>query len=239
MYNVKWFMMGRNSAVAGKCLAVLIVLPLLSAAAMAQSQAPAKGPGGGQAPTPTGPAPLSADAPKATSGPLDANDYGLGVDQRTYVIGPMDVLAIRVFRENDFTGQVQVRSDGMITLPLINDVQAAGLTPERLRAQLAEALGGFLQKPEVTVQVMQVNSRRYTITGLVYRPGPYPLITATHVFDAINAAGGFQEFAKRGDVMVIRGGNRLHFSYTDYVKGKKGKNSDNFLLENGDTIIVQ
>jgi polysaccharide export outer membrane protein len=151
----------------------------------------------------------------------------------------MDVLAVRVFRENDFTGQVQVRSDGMITLPLINDVQAAGLTPDRLRVQLTEALGGFLQKPEVTVQVMQVNSRRYTITGLVFRPGPYPLITATHVFDAINAAGGFQEFAKKSDVMVIRGSQRLHFNYDDYVKGRKGKTSDNFLLENGDTIYVK
>ena len=225
---------------AGKRLAVLRVLPLLFAAVMlAQGQAPPARGGGPPAPTPTGAPPISADAPKANSGPLDSNDYGLGVDLHTYVIGPMDVLAVRVFRENDFTGQVQVRSDGMITLPLINDVQAAGLTPDRLRAQLAEALSGFLQKPEVTVQVMQVNSRRYTITGLVNRPGPYPLITATHVFDAINAAGGFQEFAKKSDIMVIRGGTRLHFNYSDYVKGRKGKTSDNFLLENGDTIIVQ
>jgi polysaccharide export outer membrane protein len=144
-----------------------------------------------------------------------------------------------VFREPDFTGSVQVRSDGMITLPLVNDIQAAGLTPERLRVQLTEALSSFLQKPEVTVAVMQVNSRRYTITGLVNRPGPYPLIIATHVFDAINAAGGFQEFAKKGNIMVIRGGQRLHFNYDDYVKGRKSKTSDNFLLENGDTIYVQ
>jgi polysaccharide export outer membrane protein len=73
----------------------------------------------------------------------------------------------------------------------------------------------------------------------VYRPGPYPLITATRVFDAINSAGGFQDFAKKNDIMVIRGTQRLHFNYSDYVKGKKSKNSNNFLLENGDTLIVQ
>ena len=223
---------------AGKRLAVLLVLPVLFATAMAQGQAPAQGQPTA-APNPNAPTPISPEAPKATTGPLDPNLVGLGVDLRTYIIGPMDVLAIRVFRENDFTGQVQVRSDGMITLPLINDVQAAGLTPDRLRSQLTEALAGFLQKPEVTVQVMQVNSRRYNVTGLVNRPGPYPLITATRVFDALNSAGGFQEFAKKSDIMVIRGAQRLHFNYSDFVKGKKGKNSDNFLLENGDTLIVQ
>jgi polysaccharide biosynthesis/export protein len=228
-------MMGRNRAVAGKRIVVLIALPLLFAAVMmAQAQAPNQ-----PTPAPNSPAPISGEAPK--TGPLSPNDFGLGVDQRTFVIGPMDVLAIRVFREENFTQSVQVRSDGMITLPLINDVQAAGLTPDRLRVQLTEALSGFLQKPEVTVQVLQVNSRRYTVTGGVFRPGPYPLITATRVFDAINAAGGFQEFAKKSDVVVIRVGKNehLHFNYSDYVKGKKGKNSDNFLLENGDTIIVQ
>lgn len=213
------------------------MLPLLFAAeGMAQGQAPSQP---NVTPNANAPAPISAEAPKTTLGPLDPNMVGLGVDLRTYIIGAEDILQVRVFREADFTGAVQVRSDGMITLPLVNDVQAAGLTPDRLRAQLAEALSAFIQKPEVTVQVIQVNSRRYTVTGLVFRPGPYPLIVATHVFDAINSAGGFQEFAKKGDIMVIRGSQRLHFNYSDYVKGKKGKNSDNFLLENGDTIIVQ
>jgi polysaccharide export outer membrane protein len=226
--------MGRTR-LSGKRLAVLLVL----ASVLVTAQAPPGGKPQNVAPNPNAPSPISADAPKATAGPLDPNQVGLGVDLRTYVIGPMDILAVRVFREDAFTGSVQVRSDGMITLPLINDVQAAGLTPDRLRTQLADALSNFLQKPEVTIQVLQVNSQRYTITGLVNRPGPYPLITATRVFDAINTAAGFQDFAKKSDVMVIRGAQRLHFNYSDYVKGKKGKNSNNFLLENGDTIIVQ
>jgi polysaccharide export outer membrane protein len=218
-------------ALAWKSLAVLCVLPCLLVPMHGQGQAPA--------PSAGAPAPISSEAPKTAVGALDPNMVGLGVDQRTYVIGPQDVLAIRVFREDTFTGAVQVRSDGMITLPLVNDVQAAGLTPDRLRTQLTEALSSFLQKPEVTVSLLQVNSRRYTITGLVFRPGPYPLIVATHVFDAINAAGGFQEFAKKNDVKVIRGTTRLHFNYNDYVKGKKSKYSDNFLLENNDTILVE
>lgn len=179
------------------------------------------------------------EAPKVPS-TVGPEATGLPIDPNSYVIGPEDILNIRVWREPDFTGPRGVRPDGKITMPLIGDLQAAGLTPIRLSDHLKEALKGSLRDPEIEVDVIQVNSKRYTVAGGVMRPGPYPLVRPTHIFDAINDAGGFRDFAKKSDVIVIRAdGARLHFNYDAYSKGKKNKNADNFLLENGDTILVK
>lgn len=167
------------------------------------------------------------------------NQQGVGtaaVDPKTYIIGPEDVLFVRVWREPDFSLQYFVRPDGKITVPLIGDVQATGLTPERLSDQLKQALSEYINKPDVTVTVSQVNSKKYYITGEVNRAGEFPLVVPTRIFDALSNAGGFRDFANKKKIVIVRGKDRLKFNYADILKGK---NLDqNILLENGDTIVV-
>src|SRR5687768_9622183 len=121
-----------------------------------------------------------------------------------YVIGPDDVLNIVFWREKDISGEVTVRPDGKVSLPLLNDVQAAGFTPEQLRKQLTTAAGKFIEAPEVTVIVRAINSRKVFITGQVAKPGPYPLGGPTTVLQLIATAGGVAEYAKTKNIVVMR-----------------------------------
>ena len=116
---------------------------------------------------------------------------------------------------------------------------AGGLTPERLAAQLKEGLeGAGVKNPDLVVEVIQVNSRRFSIQGEVLRPGVFPLVVPIHVFDALGMASGFKEFANKKKILILRAdGSRLFFSYDDFVKGKK--RDQNVLIQNGDTIIVR
>src|SRR5690242_5081436 len=109
------------------------------------------------------------DAPRVTN--AGADPTAQPVDPRTYLIGPEDVLHLEVFRDNDMTRTVNVRPDGKITMPLIGDIQAEGLTPERLGAQIKEALAQYMNSPQVTVSVLAVNSKSFTVTGRVNRVG--------------------------------------------------------------------
>jgi polysaccharide export outer membrane protein len=187
--------------------------------------------------TPPPPAPEKNEAPKVPSA-LPADSTGLPIDPKTYVICAEDILSIKVWREQDFTGPKGVRPDGKITMPLIGDVQAAGLTPLRLADQLKQALSEYVKQPDVSVEVLQVNSKKYTITGEVNRPGAYPLVVALKVFDAINNAAGFRDFAKKSDVLIIRSdGQRFHFNYEAFLKGKKIE--QNIEIKSGDTIYVR
>jgi polysaccharide biosynthesis/export protein len=177
-----------------------------------------------------------AAAPAQTVG--SAIEIPVNVDQNSYEIGAGDVLRIEVWREAAFTATHLVRPDGRITIPLVNDIQASGLTPERLAAQLRQALGDQLQNPIVTVQVLQVNSKYYTISGLFARTGRVPMPSPIRVADAINLAGGFQQWAKQKEIRIIRsdGAQIIKFNYEDYLKGK---NLDkNIFLQSGDTIHV-
>ena len=128
-----------------------------------------------------------------------------------------------------------VRPDGKVTMPLIGDIQVEGLTPERFRAQLKQALATYMNNPDVTITVMQVNSKRYTIAGEVTRPGPVALVLPTHVFDALSSVG-FRDFANKSKIVIIRGDKRLRFNYNDVLHGKHL--DQNILLEPGDTIYV-
>lgn len=190
-----------------------------------------------QTPPKTPPPPEKVEAPKAIPGGAAPETTALPIDPKTYVIGPEDLLYIKVWRENDFTGMAGVRPDGKITMALIGDVQAAGLTPERLAAQLKQALSDLIKNPEVTVTVSQVNSKRFTIQGGVNRPGVFPLVVPTKVFDALGLAGGFKDFANKKDIIIIRGEKRIKFNWNDVVKGKKLE--QNIFLENGDIILVK
>jgi polysaccharide biosynthesis/export protein len=117
------------------------------------------------------------------------------VDPTSFKIGPEDVLFVQVWREPDFTRQVMVRPDGKITMPLIGEIAAADLTPDQLTVSLVKSLGEYLNKPEVLVSVLQVNSKKYFITGEVNRSGAFPLVVPTRVLEALSSAGGFREFA--------------------------------------------
>lgn len=158
------------------------------------------------------------------------------VDPKTYVIGTDDVLLIRVWREPEHSGLVTVRPDGMITLPLIGDIQASGLTPERLDAEVTKALSKYINDPDVIVSVQAVRSKRYYVTGEVNRPGAYPLVSPVTVLEALTLAGGFRDFANKKNITILRGNQRLKFNYNDVIKGKNP--AQNITLQHGDYIIV-
>ncbi len=157
-----------------------------------------------------------------------------------YVIGPDDVLSILFWREKDLSGDVAVRPDGKISLPLLNDIQAAGLTPDQLRSAVAEQAARFVEEPTVTVVVKQINSRKVFITGQVARPGSYPLVAPTTVLQLIAMAGGVLEYADAKNISIMRTeqGRPLsfRFNYSDVAKRKNLR--QNIELKPGDTIVV-
>lgn len=158
----------------------------------------------------------------------------------TFVIGNDDVLAVNVWKEPDISRSIPVRSDGKISLPLVGEVQAAGLTPAKLEKEIANRLKNYISEPEVTVMVQQVNSQKFNILGQVVKPGSYLLANSPTVLDAIALAGGFRDFAKKKSIYVLRQGpsgeSRLPFNYKEVSQGKNM--TQNVKLEPGDTIIV-
>jgi polysaccharide export outer membrane protein len=158
-----------------------------------------------------------------------------------YVIGPDDVLQVLYWREKDMSAEVTVRPDGMITLPLLNDVRAGGLTPDQLRDKINEMSKKFLQEdPTVTVAIKTINSRKVFITGSVNKPGPYPLTSPTTVLQVIAMAGGLTEFANQSKIAVMRQEHgklvRYPFNYKDVARGRNLE--QNIELKPGDTVIV-
>lgn len=177
------------------------------------------------------------DQPSAPKPPDDAaKATPAAVDPNTFKIGAEDVIFIQVWREPDFTRSVVVRPDGKITMPLVGEIQAAGLTPIALGKVVTEALTKYLNNPDVNITVLQVNSKRYYIMGEVNRPGSFPLITPTRILEALTNAGGFHEFANTKNITILRKGQKLKFNYKDVIHGK---NMDqNIYVEDGDYIIV-
>jgi polysaccharide biosynthesis/export protein len=206
-------------------VAIVALAVLLPAGAFAQS---------------AGTAPAAPTQPGTTvPAPVDPAAAAAAVDP-TYTIGPDDVLAILFWRDKDQSTDVMVRPDGKITLPLLNDIQAAGLTPDQLRGVVQKASEKYFQDPNVSVVVKAVNSRKVYVTGSVARPGPYPLTGRTTVLQMLAQAGGVGDFAKRDKIAVLRTENgqtqSYPFNYKDVIKGKKLE--QNIELRPGDTIIV-
>jgi polysaccharide export outer membrane protein len=171
-------------------------------------------------------------APAATKQPGVA-----GVDAKAYILGAEDMIFISVWKSQEFSGSHMIRPDGKITIPLIGEVEAAGLTPEDFGAAIQEKLKKVLREPDVSVSVTQVNSRRYFIEGEVNKPGEYKLVVPTRVLEALVNAGGFKDFAKQSDITIMRGKSRLKFNYKAAIKGK---NLDqNVFLDPNDIIIVK
>ncbi len=199
------------------------------------SEAPASNASGSSESTSTGAAPAAAPAAPA---PAIAT---VAVDPRDYRIGEEDVLDIQVWKNPDLSrDRVPVRPDGKVSLPLVNDIQAAGLTTEQLRAQLAQRLVNFIQNPEVSVIVREVHSIKVSVQGNVNMPGQYEVKSEATVLDMLSRAQGFNTFADKGSIRVIRRNGdkqeRIDFKYGDAIDGKPDAN---FFVKSGDVIIVQ
>lgn len=157
-----------------------------------------------------------------------------------YKIGPQDVVRIDVWKEPDISRVIPVRPDGKISLPLLNDIQAAGLTALQLGTSIREGLTKFLNNPQVTVTVNEINSRRVYITGEVMRAGALPLLPNMTVLQALSSAGGFTQFARLKNIYVLRTeeGKQVKHPF-DYKKVRDGKNQEqNILLQPGDVIVI-
>jgi polysaccharide export outer membrane protein len=155
-----------------------------------------------------------------------------------YKIGPQDVLRVDVWKETEISRSVPVRPDGKISLPLLNDVQAAGLTAMELANTITEGLKKFINNPQVTVTVTEINSRRVYVTGEVTRPGAYPLLPNMTALQALTSAGGFTQFSNPKKIYVLRNENgkqvKHPFNYKSVLDGKQ----DDIPLLPGDTIVV-
>lgn len=155
----------------------------------------------------------------------------------TYVIGPNDLLDIDVWQNTELTFRgLPVRPDGKISLPLLNDVQAAGLTAMQLADSISEKLKSYVKNPQVTVVVTQVNSQRYYVLGEVLHAGVFPLLPGLTALQAVSSAGGFTQFANEKKIYILRGADKLPFNYKEVVQGKDM--DENILLKPGDTIVV-
>lgn len=159
-----------------------------------------------------------------------------------YVIGPEDVIEISVWKAQDLSTTTVVRPDGIISLPLIGETTASGLTAKELGELIEQRLEEFKQSPIVSVIVKEINSKAVFITGEIARPGKYPLKSETSIVQAITLAGGFTQWAKKDNIIVIRKstlspeGDKITVKYSDIVSGKNMK--ANILLKSGDTVIV-
>ncbi len=163
------------------------------------------------------------------------------MDREEYTIGATDVLRITVWRNDDLNVQVPVRPDGKISAPLLDDVQAEGLTPVELKEVLTREYAEFITAPNVTVVISELNSRFVSVIGGVNREGRYPLSRNLRVLEAIAAAGGFNTFAQENDVRIVRreddgSESEYRFHYGAYIKGRAP--GTNIVLQAGDTIIV-
>lgn len=186
------------------------------------------------------PAQEKKEAAKETNEKASAVATQSAQDDSAYKIGPQDVLKIDVWKEDQFTRTVPVRPDGKITLPLINDIQAVGLTPMELAGVIAEQLKKYINSPQVTVSVTEINSRRVYVTGEVLKAGAYALLPHMSVLQALSSSGGFTQFAKVKSIYVLRTENgkqtKLPFNFKAAVSGKNS--GQNIELLPGDVIVV-
>jgi len=207
----------KNPPVSGGRLSIFTLVGLLALAVVH-----------GQAPQPQSPRPLPPAATSGASVPVD------------YVIGPEDVLGVVVWKNAEMSGDVTVRPDGMVTLPLVGDVKAVGLTPSALRDVLTKAAAKYYENINLTVVVRQINSKKVFITGEVRAPGSQLLTGPRTVLQLIALAGGLTEYADAENITVMRsqGGKTVtfKFNYKDVSRGRKL--DQNIDLVPGDTVVV-
>jgi len=175
----------------------------------------------------------------ASSNPKAFQRTEQGGSGEEYVIGASDIVRVTVWQHPELTAEMPVRRDGKISIPLLDDVQAAGLTPKQLKATITQGLTGSIKSPNVNVAVISANSQTVSVIGGVVKSGPVPLTHDMGVLEAVAAAGGFTAWANKNDITVVRwvDGKRVtySFSYRGYLSGSK--DADVF-LKAGDVIVV-
>ena len=216
----------RSKSIADRLAAPRVVACL--AALMFATPAFAQSPANSTQPMPA--AAKEAAAPRATDPEVPAG----------YVIGADDLLQIVYWKDKDMSAEARVRPDGRIALPLINEVQAAGLTPEQLQKKITEESKKYMEDASITIVVREINSRRVFIVGEVAKPGPYSLTSKITVMQLISVAGGLRDYANSKNITIMRNeGNRqvsLKFNYKEVAAGKNLK--QNIELMPGDTVVV-
>lgn len=221
-----------SRAVVRLALLALVVLPALAASGQTDAAGVAK-------------PPLPSTTADTKSGMASATDTppprGADVNPKSYVIGTEDILTINVWKEPEVSKVVPVRPDGMISLPLVGEIKATGLTPVQLQDQIANSLKKLMSDPQVTVIISEVHSLTFNIVGNVLKPGYYPLTHRMTVLDAIALSGGFRDFAKEKKIYVLRTyadgkQERLLFNYKDVIKGKNP--GQNIELQPRDTVVI-
>ena len=175
--------------------------------------------------------PTAAAAPRAADAVIPAEDGD-------YKIGPEDVLDISVWKNQELSRTVPVRPDGKVSMPLVNDIQAAGLTPSRLRQELTRRLAEFVPSPEVAVIVREVHSAKVSVVGAVRSPGRYEVRSPATVLELIALAQGFTDFASRDRIVVLRQNGTPSRITFNYRKIADGADQDNFFVQAGDIIVV-
>jgi polysaccharide biosynthesis/export protein len=220
-------------------LAVIVLVGLCSMGAWAQDAAPGSDATNSAAPA----SPATPSEAKATPLPPSTTPVGRvpAIRDANYIVGVGDVLEVNVWKEGELSKTVPVRPDGMITLPLVGEMKAIGLTPVQLKDQITDALTKVVSEPQVTVMVVAVNSMSFNIMGNVNKPGYYPLTRPITVLDAIALSGGFRDFAKQNKIYVLRKSEngteqRLKFNYKQVIKGQKM--AQNIVLLPHDTLVV-
>jgi polysaccharide export outer membrane protein len=177
--------------------------------------------------------------PASATAAADVRESKIVVDDRDYRIGPEDVLDISVWKNPELSRTVPVRPDGKVSLPLVNDIQAAGLTPSALREELTRRLSEYVPSPEVAVIVREVHSAKVAVIGSVKTPGRYEVRSPATVLELIALAQGFNDFASRDRIVVLRrnGGavTRIPFNYRKIADGSE---QENFFVQPGDIIVV-
>jgi polysaccharide biosynthesis/export protein len=170
-----------------------------------------------------------------TAAPLAAADL-----EPRYIIQPNDMLEVFVWQEPELTRKVLVRPDGFVSIPLVQDLQAAGITPAELKVQLEKKLKEFLPAPNVTIVVDAIQSYRIYVVGKVQKPGSITIEKPVTVLQALSLAGGFQDYAKESEIVIIRTNDKesvvLDFNYRDVIHGKNA--AQNILLRSGDVVAV-
>ncbi len=181
-------------------------------------------------------APPPSQSPQTPAPSVEPKSEGGAAVSSDYKIGPGDVLDIRVWNEEKFSGLFTVDQDGKFVYPLSGYLVAGDLTTAQVQATVEKALEKYVQKPHVDVVVKEVQSKKYYLNGLVNHPGEYMLTTPTTILQAISKAGGLQDFANLKRIYVLRGSTKIPFNYKEVSQGKKME--QNIFVQAGDQIFV-
>ena len=223
---------------------VILALFVPGLLCLGQDQEPAAKPADAPAVDAPAPAPPATAAPDATASPAPVAVANAPVPPAasasdSYVIGASDVLSITVWKETSLSGSMLVRPDGMVSMPLLGDVQAAGLTPLQLANQISIKLKKFIQDPNVSVLISQIHSKMIYLLGEVMKKGPVDMTPGMTLLQAVASAGGLTDFANTKKIYVLRDDSGKHERIAaHYKEALKGDSSLDLALKPGDTIVV-